>query len=108
MELDEGPVPFREKEASNTPDSIDWDLWLGPAPKVPYSVSRNKSWLYYWDYSGGGELANGAIHQLDLARFVIGDPGFPKSVYCAGGRYLFDDEREVPDYQKQYSNTTIL
>jgi predicted dehydrogenase len=99
MELDDGPVPFKEKEESSAPDTIDWDLWLGPAPKVPYSLSRNKSWLYYWDYSGGGELSNGAIHQMDLTRFVLGDPGFPKSVYCTGGRYLFDDKRDVPDYQ---------
>jgi len=99
MELDDGPVPFNEKEESSPPDTIDWDMWLGPAPKVPYSISRNKSWLYYWDYSGGGELSNGAIHQMDLARFVLGDPGFPKSVYCTGGRFLFDDKRDVPDYQ---------
>jgi predicted dehydrogenase len=99
MELDEGPVPFNEKEESSPPDTIDWDMWLGPATKVPYSISRNKSWLYYWDYSGGNELSNGAIHQMDLARFVLGDPGFPKSVYCTGGRYLFDDKRDVPDYQ---------
>ena len=99
MELDDGPVPFNEKEESSAPDTIDWDLWLGPAPKVPYSISRNKSWLYYWDYSGGNELSNGAIHQMDLARFVLGDPGFPKSVYCTGGRFLFEDKRDVPDYQ---------
>ena len=99
MELDPGPVPFMEKEDSPVPDTIDWDMWLGPAPRVPYNISRNKSWLYYWDYSGGGELSNGAIHQMDLARFVLGDPGFPKSVYCAGGRYLFDDKRDSPDYQ---------
>ena len=37
--------------------------------------------------------------RLTLARFVLGDPGFPKSVYCAGGRYLFDDKRDIPDYQ---------
>jgi predicted dehydrogenase len=99
MELDEGPVPFRKKEDLPAPDTIDWNMWLGPAPEVPYSVSRNKSWLYYWDYSGGNELSNGAIHQMDLVRFVLGDPGFPESVYCAGGRYLFDDKRDVPDYQ---------
>jgi hypothetical protein len=36
---------------------------------------------------------------MDLARFVLGDPDFPKSVYCTGGRYLFDDNRDIPDYQ---------
>jgi predicted dehydrogenase len=99
MELDQGPVPFNEKENSPAPDTIDWDMWLGPAPRVPYNISRNKSWLYYWDYSGGDALGNGAIHQMDLARFVLGEPGFPKSVYCAGGRYIVDESRDSPDYQ---------
>jgi len=95
----DGPVPFNEKEDSKTPDTIDWDMWLGPAPEVPYNVSRNKSNLYYWDYSGGNALGNDAIHQMDLTRFVLNDPGFPSSVYCAGGRYSFEDNREIPDYQ---------
>lgn len=94
-----GPIPFRKKDESNTPDTIDWDLWLGPAPKVPFSISRNKSWGYYWDYAGGYVMGNGIIHQLDMLRFVLGNPGFPKSVYCTGGRYFFDDGRDVPDYQ---------
>jgi predicted dehydrogenase len=99
MELLEGPVPFTQKDPVDPPDTIDWNMWLGPAPEVPYSISRNKSWGYYWDYSGGRALASGAIHQIDFARMVLGDPGFPKSVYCTGGRYLFDDDRDVPDYQ---------
>lgn len=99
MELEDGPIPFRAKEDLPTPDSIDWDMWLGPAPKVPYSISRNKSWMYYWDYSGGGQLGLGSIHQMDLIRFVLGNPDFPKSVYSTGGRYLFNDNRDVPDYQ---------
>lgn len=99
MELLTGPVPFFEKEDLEPPATLDWDMWLGPAPKVPYSVSRHKSWGYYWDYSGGRALANGSIHQVDFARMVLGDPGFPKSVYCTGGRYLFNDNRDVPDYQ---------
>ncbi len=94
-----GPIPFKEKENSKPPDTIDWDKWLGPAPEVPYNVSRNKSNLYYWDYSGGNALGNDSIHQLDLLRFILNDPGFPSSVYCTGGRFSFDDNREMPDYQ---------
>ena len=99
MGLVNGPVPFNEKKGEQTPDTIDWNMWLGPAPDVPYSVSRNKSWGYYWDYSGGLAFANGAIHQMDLARIVLDDPGMPESIYCTGGRYLFDDQRDIPDYQ---------
>lgn len=97
--LIDGPLPFNEKENIASPETIDWDMWLGPAPKVPYNVSRNKSHLFYWDYSGGMALGNDSIHQLDLTRMVLGDPEFPKSVYCAGGRFTFDDNRETPDYQ---------
>jgi len=98
-ELLDGPVPFNEKENSNAPDTIDWDMWLGPAPEAPYNVSRHKSWGYYWDYSGGYVTSGGSIHQLDMARMVLGFPGLPKSVYCSGGRYSFNDKRDVPDYQ---------
>lgn len=98
-ELLDGPVPFNEKEDSPAPDTIDWDLWLGPAPKVPYNLSRNKSWIYYWAYSGGPVTSGGSIHQLDMARLILGNPDYPKSAYCAGGRYFFNDKREIPDYQ---------
>jgi predicted dehydrogenase len=99
MGLLNGPIPFNEKEGEGSPDTIEWNMWLGPAPQAPYSISRNKSWGYYWDYSGGYSLANGSIHQMDLARIVLNNPGFPQSVYCTGGRYLFDDQRDIPDYQ---------
>jgi predicted dehydrogenase len=98
-ELLDGPIPFNEKEDTKAPDTIDWDMWLGPAPKVPFNISRNKSWVYYWDYAGGSVTSGGSIHQLDLARLILGNPDFPKSAYCAGGRYFFNDKRDVPDYQ---------
>lgn len=97
--LDDGPVPFNPGEDTGAPDTIDWDMWLGPARKVPYNVSRHRSWSVYWEYGSGPSTGGCASHQLDLARLVLDDPGFPKSVYCAGGRYFFDDNRDVPDYQ---------
>jgi predicted dehydrogenase len=93
-----GPIPFNERPDEGTPDHIDWDMWLGPAPNVPYSISRNKSWLSYWDYSAGSVFED-TIHQLDLMRFVLGDPGLPKSVTCNGGRLSLTDNRQVPDIQ---------
>jgi len=109
-EMLNGPIPFVEKEEATPPDTIDWNMWLGPAPQAPYSVSRNKSWHYYWDYAGGHVTAGGSIHQVDMARLVLDDPGFPKSVFCSGGRYFFNDERDVPDYQMttfDYGNFTL-
>lgn len=93
-----GPVPFEEKPGEGTPDHIDWDMWLGPAPKVPYSVSRNKSWISYWDYSAGQSFED-TIHALDLLRMVLGNPGLPQSVTCCGGRLALSDNRQVPDIQ---------
>ncbi len=94
-----GPVPLNEKENTDAPGTIDWDMWLGPAPLVPYNVTRNKSWTYYWAYGGGEAMTNQVIHQLDMTRLILGDPGLPTSVYCLGGRYFFDDNRDIPDYQ---------
>jgi len=97
-ELLPGPVPFVEKEGGSAPDTIDWNFWLGPAPEVPYTVSRNKSWFYYWEYGGGKAMTNECIHQLDMTRIILGDPGMPKSVISFGGRTLFDDNRDTPDF----------
>ncbi len=94
-----GSKPQMLKEDSPAPEGLNWDLWLGPAKEVPYNVSRHKAWYDWWDYSGGYSLAGDASHVMDLARMVIGDPGHPQSVYCAGGRILYEDNRDIPDIQ---------
>lgn len=78
------------------PAGFDYDLWCGPAPKLPYVPTRQ--WLDYWEFSCGA-IAGDAVHQLDLARAIIGDPPAPRSVYHAGGVYGLKDDREVPDTQ---------
>ena len=93
-----GHKPWILKEDSEAPAGLDWDQWLGPAPKVPYNVSRHKGYNEWWDYSCGLPLAD-CCHVIDLARMVLGDPDHPKSAFCAGGRVLYDDTRDIPDNQ---------
>jgi predicted dehydrogenase len=81
---------------AEVPQGLDWDMWLGPAPKVPYNPGRH-SWSAYWDYNVG--TLNDASHQLDLARMVMGDPGHPKSMYGWGGNYIWGSEKDTPDSQ---------
>ncbi len=94
-----GTKPWILKEDSPVPEGLNWDMWLGPAPRVPYNVSRHKAWYDWWAYSGGLDLASDASHVMDLARMVLGDPDNPVSTFCAGGRVLFDDKRDIPDNQ---------
>jgi predicted dehydrogenase len=94
-----GSKPWILKEDTPVPEGLNWDLWLGPAPRVPYNVSRHKAWYEWWAYSGGLHMASDASHVMDLARMALGDPDNPKSVFCAGGRVLYDDKRDIPDNQ---------
>ncbi|MDR3094300.1 MAG: Gfo/Idh/MocA family oxidoreductase [Bacteroidales bacterium] len=87
------------KPDSPTPEGLDWDKWLGHTEAVPYNVSRHKAWADWWAYSGGIHMAGDASHVIDLARMALSDPDLPQSVYCGGGRVIFDDKREIPDNQ---------
>lgn len=78
------------------PEGLDWDLWLGPAPRVPYNSGRQFGWNDWWDYCAGA-FSGDASHQLDLTRCVLGDPPAPKSVLATGGRLGWNDAREIPD-----------
>ena len=87
------------KPDTPAPTGLDWNQWLGPAEQVPYNVSRHKAWSDWWAYSGGGAMSGDASHVIDLARLILGDPQLPRNVFCAGGRVIFDDERDIPDNQ---------
>lgn len=78
------------------PEGFDYNMWCGPAPKLPYNPSRQ--WLDQWEYSCG-PIAGDAVHQLDLARFLMGDPPYPKTVSHLGAVYALDDGRQTPDTQ---------
>jgi predicted dehydrogenase len=78
------------------PSGVDYDFWLGPAPKRRFNPNRfHWNYLYFWDYSGGMVITWG-VHMLDSARHLLG-LGWPNAVAASGGRYVLDDMRETPD-----------
>jgi len=78
------------------PAGVDYDLWLGPAPKREYTQNRfHYNWHWFWDY-GNGDLGNQGIHELDVARWGLGVK-YPVKVTAIGGHFLFDDDQETPN-----------
>lgn len=85
------------KEDGPVPDGVDYDLWLGPAPKRPFNPNRfHYEWHWMWDY-GTGDLGNQGIHQMDIARWALNKNDLPRSVYSVGGRYGYVDQGETPN-----------
>ena len=85
-----------ESPSRPVPEGFDYDMWCGPAPKIPYNPSRR--WLNQWEFSCG-PIAGDAVHQLDCARYLMDDISNPKTVSNAGGVYSLEDGRETPDTQ---------
>jgi predicted dehydrogenase len=86
------------KADAPVPAGVDYGLWLGPAPERPFNPNRfHYEWHWFWD-TGTGEIGNNGIHGLDLARYVLGLDA-PTQVTSSGGKFFYDDDREVPDTQ---------
>ncbi len=68
-------------KAEPVPPGLDYDMWLGPAPKKPYNPNRvHAKFRGYWDYDGGG-LGDMGQHYLDPAQYILGkDDTAPISV----------------------------
>jgi predicted dehydrogenase len=78
------------------PEGLDWDAWLGPAPRVPYN--RNRAFYrfrWFYDYSGG-QVTNFGAHFLDFTHWALGQDA-PLSVAAMGAKLAVQDNREVPD-----------
>jgi predicted dehydrogenase len=79
---------------SEVPAGLHWDMWLGPAPYVPYNRSRmSNSW--WFDYAGG-MMTNWAIHHIDIILWAMNSYS-PTAVACSGGKYVVDDMADCPD-----------
>ncbi|HEX9365922.1 MAG TPA: Gfo/Idh/MocA family oxidoreductase [Vicinamibacterales bacterium] len=88
----------RELKNGLTAD-LDWEMWLGPAPFVPFNPYRCiYHFRWFWSYSGG-QMTNWGAHDLDIARWALQAKG-PASVAAFGGRYELKDGGETPDVQE--------
>ncbi len=86
------PVPF---DAS--PQTIDWDRFLGTTRRVPFSAERFFRWRLYWDYSGG--LSTDLLVHLVTATHEVTGARMPRRVVASGGLFNWKGEgREVPDH----------
>lgn len=86
------------------PASINYDLWTGPAPLVPPRRNSKRNgpvhyeWHWFWLY-GNGDVGNQGIHQMDVARWFLGEPGLPRHSLSIGGRLGYVDDGETPNTQ---------
>lgn len=78
-----------------SPETIDWEQWLGSRPKVPFSLDRFYNWTKWFDYATGlsGQLL---CHEIDAVNQIL-DTGIPESAVASGGIYFYKDNREIPD-----------
>jgi predicted dehydrogenase len=79
------------------PDGVDYDMWLGPAPKRPFNRNRfHFTFRWFWDYAGG-LMTDWGVHMIDMVLKGM-DATAPKSVMAGGGKFAFpDDAAETPD-----------
>jgi predicted dehydrogenase len=82
------------------PASVDYDLWLGPAPKRPFNRNRfHFNFRWYYDYSGG-LMTDWGAHMIDIANWGMGVRA-PSAAVSVGGKFGFpDDAEETPDTQQ--------
>ncbi len=91
---------------TEAPETVDYDMWLGSAPKRAFNPLRfHGNWRWFFDY-GTGDLGNDGVHRLDVARWALDTAvqagggkaiGWPTRVSAGGGKYYFDDAQEWPD-----------
>jgi len=93
------PYPVMPDE-DKAPDYVDYDMWLGPAPKRPFNWNRfhyNHRWWY--DYAGGA-MTDWGVHLLDFAMYAM-DAGMPQSITPGGGIFYHEEGAiETPDIQQ--------
>jgi predicted dehydrogenase len=98
------PDGFGAPPDSAPPPGLDWEMWLGPAPKVPYNANRfgvrDDRWStfrHFWDYANG-MLGDWGVHLVDIVQWALDTPG-PRTITCVGQKHANKDNCDSPDTQ---------
>jgi predicted dehydrogenase len=84
------------------PETLDYELWCGPAKKdAIYRDRIQYDCSFTWD-KGDGESCNQGVHEIDVARWLLGETQLPRRVISLGGRFVFNDAGDVPNTQIIY------
>ncbi len=90
---------------------VDYDLWLGPAPKRPFNRNRfHYNWHWHWDY-GNGDTGNQGPHQFDIARWGLQKQEHPVKIRSVGGYVGEQSSQETPNEQTtlyEYADGAVL
>ena len=93
------------------PKQVDYSLWSGPAPIAPLT-RRNLHYDWHWQWLyGNGDLGNQGIHQMDLARWGLGQKALSKRVLSYGGRFGYEDAGETANTQMvihEFDDATLV
>jgi predicted dehydrogenase len=87
---------LKDPTPKDPPPALDWDLWCGPGPKIPYSEQVGHFNWRLEKTSGHGHLVDWGIHLIDAARTILGE-SMPRRITAAGGLYYLRDKITTPD-----------
>jgi predicted dehydrogenase len=86
---------FPKPDPSNKPSDMEWDLWLGPAPEIPFTPNLHPfNWRGWWDY-GTGALGDVGCHLMDIPFRMLG-LHYPLDAECSVGSVY--SQMWTPDY----------
>jgi hypothetical protein len=99
----DGPQPI--------PENIDYELWCGPALKLPLMRKKlHYDWHWVWN-TGNGDMGNQGIHEMDKCRWALGKMELPSRVFSIGGRLGYIDDGETANTQMvvfDYGNALLI
>lgn len=97
-------------EDSEPPAELDWEMYLGPAPRRPYNPKRHgPTFRWFTDYAGG-TITDYGVHRFDTVHQIMGESS-PRRISASGGRYALRDMGEMPDtlaVSYEYPEFTLL